>query len=77
MCGASAEYAGIGDRLPFFGGRPRQEIEAVLAAHGLVNVASDPLHDLVAAQEQRMVEEGRERRTHRRYVAWGDVHAPA
>jgi len=74
---ASAEYAGIGDRLPFFGGRPRQEIEAVLAAHGLVNVASDPLHDLVAAQEQRMVEEGRERRTHRRYVAWGDVPAPA
>jgi hypothetical protein len=27
----------------------------------------------VAAQEQRMVEEGRERRTRRRYVVWGDV----
>jgi hypothetical protein len=38
-----------------------------------VNVCSDPLHDLVAAQEQRMVEEGRERRTRRRYVVWGDV----
>jgi hypothetical protein len=27
----------------------------------------------VAAQEQRMVEEGLERRTRRRYVVWGDV----
>ena len=42
-------------------------------AHGLVDVKSDPLLDLVAAQEQRMVSEGLERRTHRRYVAWGDV----
>jgi hypothetical protein len=38
-----------------------------------VNVKSDPLLDLVAAQAQRMVEEGRERRTHRRYVVWGDA----
>jgi hypothetical protein len=27
----------------------------------------------VEAQAQRMVDEGRERRTHRRYVVWGDV----
>jgi hypothetical protein len=27
----------------------------------------------VAAQTQRMVEEGLEPRTHRRYVVWGDV----
>jgi ubiquinone/menaquinone biosynthesis C-methylase UbiE len=39
----------------------------------LVIVDSDPLLDLVAAQEQRMVEEGRERRTRRRYVVWGDI----
>ena len=45
----------------------------MLEAHGLVNVGSDPLLDLVEAQAQRMVDEGRERRTHRRYVVWGDV----
>ena len=69
----SAEYAVIGDRLPFLGGRPREEIEALLKAHGLVNVTSDPVSDLVEAQAQRMVEEGRERQTRRRYVAWGEV----
>ncbi len=69
----SVEYAAIGDQLPFLGGRPRGEIEALLKARGLVSVGGDPLLDLVAAQEQRMVEEGRERRTHRRCVVWGDV----
>src|SRR6516165_278807 len=69
----SAEYAAIGDRLPFLGGRPREEIEALFAAHGLVDVGSDPVLDLVEAQAQRMVEEGRERQTRRRYVAWGEV----
>ena len=69
----SAEYAAIGDRLPFLGGRPREEIEGLLTAHGLIGVRSDPVVDLVEAQAQRMVEEGRERRTRRRYVAWGDV----
>jgi ubiquinone/menaquinone biosynthesis C-methylase UbiE len=69
----SPEYAAVGDQLPFLGGRAREEIETLLKAHGLVNVGSDPLLDLVAAQEQRMVEEGRERRTRRRYVVWGDV----
>jgi ubiquinone/menaquinone biosynthesis C-methylase UbiE len=71
----SSEYAAIGDRLPFLGGRPREEIEAVLKAHGLLNVGSDPALDLVEAQAQRMVEEGRERQTRRRYVAWGEVAA--
>jgi ubiquinone/menaquinone biosynthesis C-methylase UbiE len=70
---ASAEYAAIGDRLPFLGGRPREEIEALLRAHGLSDVTSDPLLDLVAAQAQRMVDEGLEPRTHRRYIVWGDV----
>jgi ubiquinone/menaquinone biosynthesis C-methylase UbiE len=69
----SKEYALVGDQLPFFGGRPQGEIETVLKTHGLVSVGGDPLLDLVTAQEQRMVEEGRERRTHRRYVVWGDV----
>ena len=69
----SQEYAAVGDQLPFLGGRSREEIETLLKAHGLVNVGSDPLLDLVAAQEQRMVEEGREPRTPRRYVVWGDV----
>ena len=69
----SAEYAVIGERLPFLGGRPREEIEVLFKAHGLVGVASDPVLDLVEAQAQRMVEEGRERQTRRRYVVWGDT----
>jgi len=69
---SSQEYAAIGDQLPFLGGRSREEIEKLLAAHGLRDVHSDPLHDLVAAQAQRMVDEGLPQRTHRRYVVWGD-----
>jgi ubiquinone/menaquinone biosynthesis C-methylase UbiE len=69
----SAEYAAISQQLPFLGGRPREQIETLLGAHGLVNVASDPVPDLVEAQAQRMVEEGRERQTRRRYVAWGEI----
>jgi len=69
----SAEYAAVGDQLPFLGGRSREEIESLLKAHGLSKVKGDSLLDLVAAQEQRMVDEGRERRTHRRYVVWGDL----
>jgi ubiquinone/menaquinone biosynthesis C-methylase UbiE len=69
----SAEYAAIGDRLPFLGGRPREEIEALFKVHGLVGVGSDSLLDLVEAQAQRMVEEGGERQTRQRYLVWGDV----
>ena len=71
----SPEYATIGGQLPFFGGRAREEIETLLAAYGLVNIGSDPLRDLVTAQEQRADEEGRERQARRRYMAWGDVSA--
>ncbi len=69
----SPEYAAVGDRLPFLGGRPREEIEALLRAHGLVNVGGDPLTDLVDAQVERMTEEGLEPRRRNRYVVWGDV----
>ena len=69
----SAEYAAVGDQLPFYGGRPREEIEAVLRRHGLANVTSDPLEALVEAQVQRMVAAGGEPRRRLRYVAWGDV----
>ena len=69
----SSEYAAIGDQLPFYGGRPREEIEAVLRKHGLQNVKSDPLEDLVAAQIARMVAAGGEPRRRLRYVAWGDL----
>jgi len=69
----SPEYAAVGDRLPFLGGRTREEIEALLRAHGLTRVGSDPLLDLVAAQERRMEAEGREARRRHRYVVWGDV----
>jgi ubiquinone/menaquinone biosynthesis C-methylase UbiE len=70
---SSAEYAAVGDQLPFLGGRSKEQIETLFKAHGLGHVSGDPLLDLVAAQAQRMVEEGREPRTHRRYVVWGDV----
>ena len=70
---ASHEYGAIADQLPFLGGRPRAEIEVLLKTRGLVSVEGDSLLDLVAAQEQRMVAEGREVRTHHRYMVWGDV----
>jgi ubiquinone/menaquinone biosynthesis C-methylase UbiE len=70
---SSQEYATVGDKLPFLHGRSRQEIESLLRRHGLENVGSDPLLDLVAAQQQRMIEEGREPRMRQRYVVWGDV----
>ena len=69
----SQEYAAVGAQLPFLGGRSREQIEMLLKTHGLVNVASDPLLDLVAAQAQRMLEEGRESPTRRRYVVWGET----
>jgi ubiquinone/menaquinone biosynthesis C-methylase UbiE len=69
----SPEYAAIGDRLPFLGGRPREEIETLFEARGLIGVGSDPVLDLVEAQAQRMVEEGGQRQTRQRYVVWGDV----
>jgi ubiquinone/menaquinone biosynthesis C-methylase UbiE len=69
----STEYAAIGDQLPFYGGRPRAEIEVLLRAHGLANVAGDPLADLIAAQTARMVAEGGEPRPRQRYVVWGDI----
>ena len=68
----SSEYAAIGDRLPFLGGRPQAEIETLLRAHGLVDVAGDPVDDLVQAQYDRMAEEGLEPHVRRRYVVWGD-----
>ena len=72
---SSAEYAAIGERLPFLGGRPREEIEALFEVHSLVGVGSDPVLDLVEAQAQRMVDEGGERQTRKRYVVWGDVRS--
>ena len=69
---ASPEYQAVGERLPFLGGRPREEIETLLRAHGLAEVASDPLADLVEAQVQRAIEEGHEPHRRHRYVAWGD-----
>jgi ubiquinone/menaquinone biosynthesis C-methylase UbiE len=69
----SPEYAAIGDQLPFYGGRPQGEIEALLRARGLVNVTGDPLADLVAAHNRRLVEQGGEARPRRRYVVWGDL----
>ena len=69
----SSEYATIGDQLPFLGGRSQDDIEVLLKAHGLVDVHSDALLDLLAAHEQRMIDEGRPVQKRRRYVVWGDV----
>src|SRR6266436_2391423 len=35
---SSAEYAAVGDQLPFLGGRSKEQIEALFKAHGLVHV---------------------------------------
>jgi ubiquinone/menaquinone biosynthesis C-methylase UbiE len=69
----SQEYAAIGDQLPFLGGRSREQIEGVFGAHGLQNVRSDALLDLVAAQTRRMLDEGRVPPQRQRYVVWGDL----
>jgi ubiquinone/menaquinone biosynthesis C-methylase UbiE len=70
---SSPEYAKVGDRLPFLGGRSRDQIETLLTAHGLVDVGSDPLLDLVTAQAERMIADGRQPPARRRYAVWGDV----
>jgi ubiquinone/menaquinone biosynthesis C-methylase UbiE len=69
----SHEYRAIGDRLPFLGGRPREEIEALFRSRGLIAVGSDPLADLVEAQEERMRAAGLAPHRRRRYVVWGEV----
>jgi len=69
----SAEYAPISDRLPFLMGKSQQDIEALFRAHGLAAVGSDPLADVIMAQNQRAAAEGEELRPRRRYVVWGDV----
>ena len=68
----SAEYAPIGDQLPFLTGKPQPEIEMLFRAHGLIDVGGDPLEDIIAAQNKRAAEEGEEVRPRRRYVVWGD-----
>ncbi|MBV9552455.1 MAG: class I SAM-dependent methyltransferase [Alphaproteobacteria bacterium] len=69
----SAEYAPIGDRLPFLTGRPQEEIEALFRAHGLAEVGGDPLADVIMAQNRHAAAEGEELRPRRRYIVWGDV----
>src|SRR5438874_9847070 len=51
---SSAEYAAIGDRLPFLGGSPPVEREGGIWAGRLVDLAGDPGPGLVPAREQRM-----------------------
>src|SRR5579863_9778896 len=69
----SAEYAAVGDKLPFYGGRPQGEIEALLVKHRLAQVAGDPLADLVAAHNRRLEAAGTQPRPRQRYVVWGDL----
>lgn len=69
---SSAEYAAIGDQLPFYDGRPRSEIETLLRAKGLVAVGGDPVLDWVEAQAERMIAEGGTPRRRQRYVVWGE-----
>ncbi len=69
----SAEYAPIGDRLPFLMGKAQDEIEALFRAKGFVAVGGDGLADVVLAQNNRAVAEGEELRPRRRYIVWGNV----
>ena len=68
----SAEYAPIGDQLPFLMGQPQEKIEALFRAHGLADVGGDPLDDVIAAQNARAAAEGEELRPRRRYAVWGN-----
>jgi hypothetical protein len=54
-------------------GKPQEEIEALFRSKGLVAVGSDPLADVIMAQNRRATAEGEELRPRRRYVVWGDV----
>jgi ubiquinone/menaquinone biosynthesis C-methylase UbiE len=69
----SAEYAPIGDQLPFLMGKAQEHIEALFRSKGLAAVGGDPLADVIMAQNQRAAAEGEELRPRRRYVVWGDV----
>jgi ubiquinone/menaquinone biosynthesis C-methylase UbiE len=69
----SAEYAPIGDQLPFLMGKPQEDIETLFRSKGLAAVGGDPLADVIMAQNQRALAEGEELRPRRRYVVWGDV----
>jgi hypothetical protein len=69
----SAEYAPIGDQLPFLMGKAQEEIERLFLVKGLVEVGGDPLADVIMAQNQRARAEGEELRPRRRYVVWGNV----
>lgn len=68
----SAEYAPIGEQLPFLMGKPQEEIEALFRAHGLVDVGGDPLADVILAQNRRAEAEGEELRPRKRYIVWGN-----
>ncbi len=68
---ASSEYAGLDRWLPFLSGRPPADIEALFAAHGLVDIGHDPLTDLVEAHYRRMQAEGLPPQRRSRYAAWG------
>jgi len=70
---ASSEYAGLERQLPFLGGRPPADIEALFEANGLVEISHDPLADLVEAHYRRMEAEGLPPRRRRRYAAWGNA----
>ena len=70
---ASSEYAGLERQLPFLGGRPPADIEALFEANGLVEIGHDPLADLVGAHYRRMEAEGLPPRRRRRYAAWGNA----
>jgi ubiquinone/menaquinone biosynthesis C-methylase UbiE len=69
----SPEYAAISDHLPFMGGRPSDEIEALLRARRLSDIEVDPLLDLIAAHAERSAAEGREPRRRQRYAVWGNI----
>ncbi len=68
----SAEYADITNQLPFFGGRPRDDIETLLRTRCLTGIGADSLLGLIAAQAARAQAEGRDIRRRQRYVVWGN-----
>lgn len=58
--------------LPYAGGARLAEVAAMLEAAGLRSVQSHLLEDVVAAQRERAITEGREPANYVRYVVYGD-----
>lgn len=67
----SAEYGAIREKLPFFEGCSGEEVAALFAFAGLLEVEIEALGDLLAAENERLQKEGVERPLRERFIVRG------